>query len=63
MSVADFAGLQPGCYTAELDERALRKGVRPIASADGLRPALFESDQELDDFLAGLEEFRHDHVA
>ncbi|WP_229399181.1 hypothetical protein [Micromonospora okii] len=32
-----------------------RQGVRPVASVDDLaRPDLFESDDELDDFLADL---------
>jgi hypothetical protein len=63
MSVADFA--EPGrrSYAAELDEQARRKGVRPIASADDLRADVFESDEELDEFLADLEKFRHEHTA
>ena len=63
MSVADFA--EPGCnsYAADLDEQARRKGVRPIASVDELRADVFESDEELDEFLADLEEFRHQHMA
>ncbi|MGC5051089.1 hypothetical protein ACLQ2S_06530 [Micromonospora sp. DT48] len=37
------------------EELARRKGVRPVASIDNLaRPDLFESDEELDDFLADL---------
>ena len=63
MSVADFAEPKPGSYAAELDEQAHRKGVRPIASVDELRADVFESDQELEEFLADLEEFRHEHMA
>jgi hypothetical protein len=37
-------------------------GVRPIASVDELRADVFESDQELEEFLAGPEEFRHEHM-
>jgi hypothetical protein len=33
--------------------------VRPIALVDELRADVFESDEELDEFLADLEEFRH----
>lgn len=62
VSVADFAGPQDS-YSAELDEQARRKGVRPIASADELRADVFESDEELDEFLADLETFRHEHMA
>ena len=63
MSVADYAEPPPGSYTAELDEQARRKGVRPIASAAELRADVFESDEELDEFLADLETFRHEHMA
>ncbi|MGC4804643.1 hypothetical protein [Micromonospora sp. DT233] len=36
-------------------ELARRQGVRPVASIDDLaRPDLFESDDELDDFLVDL---------
>ncbi|MGH3421260.1 MAG: hypothetical protein ACRDOD_16930 [Streptosporangiaceae bacterium] len=63
MSIADFAEPEPGSYAAELDEQARRKGVRPIVSVDELRADVFESDQELEEFLADLEEFRHEHMA
>lgn len=63
MSVADFAEPERDSYVAELDEQARRKGVRPIASADELRADVFESDEELDEFLADLDEFRHEHMA
>ncbi|MGC4869760.1 hypothetical protein ACLQ3B_30455 [Micromonospora sp. DT53] len=37
------------------EEQARRQGIRPIASVDDLaRPDLFESDEELDEFLADL---------
>ena len=48
---------------AELEEQARRKGVRPISSVDELRAEVFESDEELDEFLADLAEFRHRHMA
>ena len=65
MSVADFAEPEPGSYSAELDEQARRKGVRPVTSVDELRVDVFESDEELelDEFLADLEVFRHEHTA
>jgi hypothetical protein len=37
--------------------------VRPIASVDELRADVFESDQELDEFLSDLQAFRHEHLA
>lgn len=48
----------PEWPTAEhepVEELARRQGVRPVASVDDLaRPELFDSDEELDDFLADL---------
>ncbi|GAA1775118.1 hypothetical protein [Luedemannella helvata] len=45
-------------------ELARQQGVRPIASADELaRPGTFESDDELDEFLADLYESRRADVA
>ena len=63
MSVAGFAEPERSSYAAELDEQARRKGVRPIRSVDELRAEVFESDEELDEFLADLENFRHEHMA
>jgi hypothetical protein len=45
-------------------ELARRQGVRPIASVDELvRPNTFESDDELDEFLADLYETRRADLA
>ncbi len=63
VSVADSTEPQPGSYAVELEEQARRKGVHPIASVDELRADVFESDEELDEFLADLEDFRHEHMA
>jgi hypothetical protein len=63
VSVADFAELGRSSYAAELDVQARHRGVRPIASVDELRADVFESDEELDEFLADLDEFRHQHMA
>jgi hypothetical protein len=38
-----------------VEEQARRQGVRPLASADELIvPGMFESDEELDEFLTDL---------
>jgi hypothetical protein len=38
-----------------VEELARRQGVRPLASADDLiQPGAFDSDEELDEFLADL---------
>lgn len=45
-------------------ELARRQGVGPVASVDELaRPELFESDEELEDFLADLCAARHAGLA
>jgi hypothetical protein len=45
-------------------ELARRQGVRPIESVDELaRPDLFESDEELAEFLADLYASRHTGLA
>lgn len=42
------------------EEQLRRQGVRPIASADELAiPGVWESDEELDEFLADLYASRH----
>lgn len=63
MSIADFSEPAPGSYLAQLEEQARRKQVQPIESVDELRADVFESDDELDEFLADLQTFRHEHLA
>ena len=41
-----------------LRELARRQGVRPIRSAEDLAADVFESDEELDEFLAAVAEWR-----
>ncbi|WP_089157112.1 hypothetical protein [Micromonospora sp. NBS 11-29] len=46
------------------DELARRQGVKPVANLDELaRPELFESDDELDRFLADLYASRREGMA
>ena len=59
MSAAGFADPGRSSFAAELDEQARCKGVRPIPSVDELRADVFESDEELDEFLADLDKSRH----
>ncbi|MGH3504258.1 MAG: hypothetical protein ACRDQA_25675 [Nocardioidaceae bacterium] len=63
MSVPNFTRLPAESYAARLDEQARHKGIQPIASVNELRADVFESDDELDEFLADLEAFRREHVA
>jgi len=47
-----------------LDEQARRTGVRPMRSADDLaQEDIFDTDEELDAFLAHLAEMRHADLA
>lgn len=49
---ADSAGYRRDNHVETLDEQLRRKGVRPIQSVHDLaRPDLFESDEELEEFL------------
>ena len=41
-----------------LRELARRQGIRPIRSAEDLAADVFESDEELDEFLAAVAEWR-----
>jgi len=59
VSAAGFADPGRSSFAAELDEQARYKGVRPIPSVDELRADVFESDEELDEFLADLDKSRH----
>jgi hypothetical protein len=47
-----------------VEELARRQGVRPVTSVDDMaRPGLFDSDQDLDEFLADLYASRRADVA
>jgi hypothetical protein len=47
-----------------LDELARRQGVRPVRNVhDMARPHLFESDEELEEFLAHVAASRHADLA
>jgi hypothetical protein len=54
----------PDGGTESLDEQARRPGVRPIRSADDLaQDGIFDTDEELDAFLAHVTEMRHADLA
>ncbi|HET9896670.1 MAG TPA: hypothetical protein VFQ44_17205 [Streptosporangiaceae bacterium] len=56
------AGLEPTRHVPAT-EQVRRQGVRPIGSVDELAfPGVWESDQELDEFLADLYASRHAHL-
>jgi hypothetical protein len=53
-----------GGGSVSVEELARRQGVRPIRSAkDLVRDDIFESDEELEEFLADLDAFRHSDIA
>jgi hypothetical protein len=46
-----------------VEELARQQGVRPIASVDELaRDDVFESDEELDEFLSFIQMIRHSNI-
>ena len=54
----------PDLGELSVEELARRKGVRPVESVhDMARPELFESDEELEAFLAHLLASRHADLA
>jgi hypothetical protein len=67
MSVgAEYADQSGGAqYRREtLDEQARRRGIRPVRTVDDMaRDDVFESDEELDAFLAHLYAERHANLA
>jgi len=61
---ADDVSVPPDHGTESLDEQARRKGIRPIQSADDLaQDGIFETDEELDAFLAHVAAMRHADLA
>lgn len=46
-----------------LRELARRQGVRPVESADDLAADVFDSDEELDEFLAAVADWRRAEFA
>ncbi len=59
VSDADLNEPEPNPYLAELKEQIRRKGIKPITSVHELAGNGFESDEELDEFLAELDKWRH----
>ena len=61
---ADDAAVPPDHGTESIDEQARRKGIRPIRSADDLaQDGIFDTDEELDAFLAHVATMRHADLA
>ncbi len=63
-SNADYAAEPPEVGPESIDEQARRKGVKPIQSADDLaQDGVFDTDEELDAFLAHVAAMRHADLA
>ena len=61
---ADEVPVPPDRGIESIDEQARRKGIRPIQSADDLvHDGIFDTDEELDAFLADVATVRHADLA
>lgn len=63
-SSAHYPAESPEDRRESIDEQARRKGVKPIQSADDLaQDGVFDTDEELDAFLAHVAAVRHADLA
>lgn len=61
---ADEVPVPPDHGIESIDEQARRKGICPIRSADDLaHDGIFDTDEELDAFLAHVAAMRHADLA
>jgi hypothetical protein len=61
---ADYAGESPETRPESIDEQVRRKDVRPVESVgDMAQDGVFESDEELEEFLAHVYAARHADLA
>ena len=61
---ADCGAMPPGDRAESIDEQARRKGIHPVESADDLaQDGVFDTDEELDAFLAHVAAMRHADLA
>jgi hypothetical protein len=61
---ADYAGESPETRPESIDDQVKRKGVRPVESVkDMAQDGVFESDEELEQFLAHVYAARHADLA
>lgn len=63
MSDADLNAPAPNRYIASLEEQARVKGAKPYTPGAESVASVFESDEELDEFLAWLYDMRHSDMA
>lgn len=61
---ADYAGESQETRPESIDEQVKRKGVRPVESVkDMAQDGVFESDEELEQFLTHVYTARHADLA
>jgi len=61
---AGYAGESPEARPESIDEQVQRKGIRPVESVkDMAQNGVFESDEELEQFLAHVYAARHADLA
>ena len=54
MSDGDLTRLLPGPPAVSVEELARQQGVRPVRSFADMRAGLWDSDEELEEFLADV---------
>jgi hypothetical protein len=63
-SNAGYAGEPPGDRPESIEEQVRRKGIRPVESVEDMaQDGVFESDEELEQFLAHVYAARHADLA
>jgi len=54
MSGKDFSKLLPGARTVSVEELARQQGVSPVVWVEDMRADLWDSDEELEAFVADV---------
>jgi hypothetical protein len=63
-SNAGYTGEPPGDRPESIEEQVRRKGIRPVDSVEDMaQDGVFESDEELEQFLAHVYAARHADLA
>jgi len=59
----DFSKLLPGTRSPSVEELARQQGVRPVESVEDMQADLWDSDEELEEFLADVRASRQADIA
>jgi hypothetical protein len=63
-SSADYTGESPESHPESIEEQIRRKGIRPVEFIEDMaQDGIFESDEEVEQFLAHVYAARHADVA